>query len=127
MQRSHVTKLLLIAVLLIASGVSLYPTFQLGGIRQQENDLIASVSDLTGLSIMDIDAAVIAGDLESNVRKVVSDENKDLALEKAAELIDLSAKVEKIEKRAIKQGLDLQGGTYLVYEADIPKKSLKPA
>jgi len=121
MQRSHLTKLLLIAALLIASGVSLYPTFQLGGVRQQENDLIASVSSLTGLSVMDIDAAVITGDLESMVRQVVADDKKDEALAKAAELIDLSAKVEKIEKHAIKQGLDLQGGTYLVYEADIPQ------
>jgi len=121
MQRSHVTKILLVAALLVASGVSLYPTFQLGGVRQQENDLIASVADLTGLSVMDIDAAVITGDLESDVRRVVSDENKEKALAKAAELIDFSAKVEKIEKHAIKQGLDLQGGTYLVYEADVPQ------
>ncbi len=121
MQRSHVTKLALVVALLVISAVSLYPTFQLSGLTQQEDRLITSIADLTGLSKAEIDAGVTAGDLESKIRKAVDGEKQDEALEKAADLIELSAKIDKIEKRAIKQGLDLQGGTYLVYEADLPQ------
>jgi len=121
MQRSHVTKVLLVLTLLVVSGFSLYPTFQLGGMTDKESELVASISELTGMNVIEIDAGVTAGDLEAQIAKIVDGEERDQALAKAAELIELSAKIEKIEKKAIKRGLDLQGGTYLVYEADIPQ------
>jgi SecD/SecF fusion protein len=121
MQRSHVTKILLVVALVVISGFSLYPTFQLNGLTQQEGELVASIAELTGLGVVEIDAGVTLGDLESTIHDVAEDSKREEALVQAASLIELSAKIEKIEKRAIKQGLDLQGGTYLVYEADIPQ------
>ncbi|MBN1482441.1 protein translocase subunit SecD [candidate division KSB1 bacterium] len=121
MQRSHITKLILVLALLIIAGVSLYPTFRLSGLHQRENKLFADIESLTGLTKLDIDESLTVGDLEARIRKNASGDSMDKALQSAAEIIELSAKIEDVEKRAIKQGLDLQGGTYLVYEADLPQ------
>ncbi len=121
MQRSHITKLIIVLALLIVAGVSLYPTFQMSGLRQQENELFARIETNAGLTKYDIDEALTEGDLEARIRKVSSGETMSQALEAAKKLIDLNTDIEKVEKRAIKLGLDLQGGTYLVYEADLPQ------
>ncbi|MBN1561708.1 protein translocase subunit SecD [candidate division KSB1 bacterium] len=121
MQKSHMAKIVLVLVLLIAAGFSLYPTFQLSGLHRKESELFGKIESLTGLNKIDIDAGLTAGDLEANIRQAVSGDSLGEALASAVELLDLSARIEKIEKRAIKQGLDLQGGTYLVYEADLPQ------
>ena len=121
MQRSHITKLVLVLALLIVAGVSLYPTFQLSGLKQQENELISQIEENTGLTRFDIDEGLTEGDLEAQIRKNASGDSLERALDSAADLIELSTTIENVERRAIKQGLDLQGGTYLVYEADLPQ------
>lgn len=121
MQRSHITKLVIVFALLIVAGVSLYPTFQMSGLRQQENELFTRIETNTGLTKYGIDEALTEGDLEARIRKVSTGDAMSRALEAATELIDLNTDIEKVEKRAIKLGLDLQGGTYLVYEADMPQ------
>jgi len=121
MQRSHITKLVLVLALLVVAGVSLYPTFQLSGLKQQEDELISQIANNTRLTRFDIDEGITEGDLEARVRKSATGDSMQKALDSAAKLVDLSTTIEKVEKRAIKQGLDLQGGTYLVYEADLPQ------
>jgi preprotein translocase subunit SecD len=121
MQRSHITKIVLVLALLIVAGVSLYPTFQMSGLKQQENELLAQIEANSGLTKFDIDEALTEGDLEARIRKASSGDSMSKALEAAVELINLNTDIEKVERRAIKQGLDLQGGTYLVYEADLPQ------
>lgn len=121
MQRSHITKLILVLALLVVAGVSLYPTFHLTRLSQRENELFAEIERLTGLTKLDIDESLTIGNLEARIRRNASGDSMANALQSAAELIELSSKIENVEKRAIKQGLDLQGGTYLVYEADLPQ------
>jgi len=121
MQRSQLTKVILVLALIGFAAYSLYPTFQLGGLHQREDELFAQIDELTDLSIMDIDAGLTEGDLEAKVRESVTQEEQETALQAARELVTLSAKIEKVERKAIKQGLDLQGGTFLVYEADLPQ------
>ncbi len=121
MQRSHITKIVLVLALLIVAGVSLYPTFQMSGLKQQESQYFTTIENNTGLTKLDIDEALTEGDLEARIRKLSSGDSMEQALASASELIKLNATIEKVEKRAIKQGLDLQGGTYLVYEADLPQ------
>ena len=121
MQRSHITKIILVLALLVVAGVSLYPTFQLSGLNQKEAELAANIESLTGLTKLDIDDGLTIGDLETRIRETASGDSAESALQSAADLIELNTKIEKVEKRAIKQGLDLQGGTYLVYEADLPQ------
>ncbi len=121
MQRSHITKVVLVLALLIVAGVSLYPTLQMSELKQQENQLLVQIESNTGLTRYDIDEALTEGDLEARIRATSSGDTTSQALEAAAALIELNTKIEKVEKSAIKQGLDLQGGTYLVYEADLPQ------
>ncbi|MBN1466072.1 protein translocase subunit SecD [candidate division KSB1 bacterium] len=121
MQRSYIVKVVLVLILLIVAGYSLYPTFQLSGLNRKETEFIDKIDSLTRLNKIEIDESLTAGDLEARIRKAASGDSLNDALASAAELLDLSAKIEKIEKRAIKRGLDLQGGTYLVYEADLPQ------
>jgi len=121
MQRSHITKIVLVLALLVVAGISLYPTFQLSGLNQRETELVTTIESLTGLNKIDIDESINVGDLEARIRSAATGDSMDQAVTAASELIELSTKIEKVEKRAIKQGLDLQGGTYLVYEADLPQ------
>ena len=122
MQRSHVIKLVLIIGLVILALVSLYPTMQLGGLQKQETALVNKLQSLTGLTRGDIETGLTEGNLETLVRKRVSNEDTlAKALELSDQLIKLNSKIAKVEIRAIRRGLDLQGGTYLVYEVDLPQ------
>ena len=121
MQRSHVIKAVVILALVVLAVVSLLPTFQLNDLQEKESNLVKGIASFTGLSRSDINAAVNQGELESLVRKVSSADSQEKALSLSAELITLNTEITQTEGRAIRQGLDLQGGTYLVYEADLPQ------
>jgi len=119
MQRNLIFKVVFVLILLVASVVSLMPTFKLGGMQRQETALIKNITDLTGMSRADVEVGITRGELENEVRKFASADKVDEALRVADELIKHSAEVTRIEGRAIRRGLDLQGGTYLVYEVDL--------
>ena len=57
MQRSHITKIVLVLALLVVAAYSLYPTFQLSGLNQKETELVQSIESLTGLTRIDIDSS----------------------------------------------------------------------
>ncbi len=121
MQRGHLFRLILIVTFIVLSILSLYPTFQLGDLQDKEAALVGQINDLTGLEVAEIESGVTQGDLETLVRDAVSGDTLDQTLEVANELIKLNTKIVKVEGNAIRQGLDLQGGTYLVYEVDLPQ------
>lgn len=121
MQRTHITRLVLVVALLVLAAVSLYPTFQLGGLHDKEEQMMSEIESLTGMSRLDISAGLAEGDLITRIQDAASGDSMQQALDIAADLTVLDEKIENVERRAIKQGLDLQGGTYLVYEADLPK------
>jgi SecD/SecF fusion protein len=121
MQRNHLIKLVLVIALLIAAFVSLYPTFQIGKLQGTEQNLSKQVSDLTGLGLGEISSALTEGNLESLVRRKSEGDTLTHALSVSSKLISLSTKVKNVEGKAIRRGLDLQGGTYLVYEVDLPQ------
>jgi len=121
MQKEHVFRLVLVLVLIVLSAISLYPTFQLGGLQKEETALMDEVSSITGLGKAEIEAGLTQGDLETLVREKTNNDFLDLALELSDKLIKLNIRLTKVEGNAIRQGLDLQGGTYLVYEVDLPQ------
>ena len=121
MQRNLLFKIILVVALIIFAVVFLFPTFRLDGLQNQEAEILGELQGLTSLSKMDIEVGLTQGDLEGVVRDSTSEENQERALELADELIKLSATIVSVEGRAIRRGLDLQGGTYLVYEADLPQ------
>ncbi len=121
MQKEHAFRLILILVLLVLSVISLYPTLQLGGLQKNETGFVEKISSLTGLGKAEIEAGLTRGDLETLVRERVKNDSLDYALEMSDKLIKLNTRLTKVEGNAIRQGLDLQGGTYLVYEVDLPQ------
>ena len=121
MQRKILFKTLLVLAFVIAALYSLYPTFQLSGLQKQEKQLITQIKDLSGLSALDIDAALANGDLESQIRMASQATDKPKALTLADQLIRLNTQIATVEGKAIRRGLDLQGGTYMVYEVDLRK------
>jgi SecD/SecF fusion protein len=121
MQRNQLIKLIFIVALVIFAVYSLYPTFQLGNLQNQEQTLVSSLSEITGLGQGEILGHVTQGDLETVIRRNTGEENQATALELGRKLLQLNSKIEGIEDNAIRRGLDLQGGTYLVYEVDLPQ------
>lgn len=121
MQKEHVFRLVLILALIVLSIVSLYPTLQLGGLQKTETALGNEISSLTGLSKTEIDEGLTTGNLETLVRNMVAGDTLAKALQVSDDLIKLNSRIVKVEGKAIRQGLDLQGGTYLVYEVDLPQ------
>ena len=121
MPRDQLIKLVLISALIILSLVSLYPTLQLSGIQEGEAALIGELSALSGLGRQEIESGLTQGELESLVRDACQGDTLSRALELSRDLIEINTKLISIESRAIRRGLDLQGGTFMVYEADLPQ------
>jgi SecD/SecF fusion protein len=121
MPRNQFFKIILVVALIVIAAVSLYPTFQLDGLQSREAELLADLESLTNLTKMDIDVGLTQGDLEGAVRDSTIEDNQEKALAIADELIQLNSTIINVEGRAIRRGLDLQGGTFLVYEADLPQ------
>lgn len=121
MKRNQLIKVVFVLVLIVGSLYSLYPTFQLGGMQKNEALLVSQVMKISGLSKTDVEVGLTESSLETLVREHVSKDSLDNALQIADNLIKLNAHIIKVEGKAIRRGLDLQGGTYLVYEVDLPQ------
>jgi len=124
MRRKNLFKTLIILTALIWSVIVLTPTYMLNRQKQEADNFYAAIEENTTLNRNDIKAALSAGDLELQVRntfKGTSGNSIDSLLEDVNSLIKVNEKIEENEPKSIKLGLDLQGGTYLVYEVDLPK------
>ncbi len=121
MQRKLLFRAILIAFLIIIAIWQLYPTFILQGLKNKEQHLVAQISESTGLNSRDIQEALIEGNLESQIReqtKGISGDSLNQLISLSDQLVKVNDKVDRTERKSIKRGLDLQGGTYLVYEVD---------
>ena len=124
MRRKNLFKTLLILAALIWSVIVLTPTYMLNQQKQEADNFYAAIEENTSLNRNDIKAALSSGNLELQVRNTFKSTNGnsvDTLLEDVISLIKVNEKIEENEPKSIKLGLDLQGGTYLVYEVDLPK------
>ena len=114
-------RLILIVSLILLALWQLYPTFNLTRLNKEYDAKISQLQDMAELNIDIINDAIMEKNLEDVVlQKVKGAENEQQVRELAAEIQELDETVFKTERKAIKRGLDLQGGTYLVYEVDFP-------
>lgn len=112
-------RLILIAALLLLALWQLYPTFNLSNLNKKQEANFARLQAISSLGTRDIKDALVEETLESTVLKALKDStNENEARKFAKNTVDLDEKIVKNERGAIKRGLDLQGGTYLVYEVD---------
>ena len=124
MRRKNLFKTLIILTALIWSVIVLTPTYMLNQQKQEADNFYAAIEENTSLNRNDIKAALSSGNLELQVRNTFKSTNGnsvDTLLEDVISLIKVNEKIEENEPKSIKLGLDLQGGTYLVYEVDLPK------
>lgn len=117
--KSLVYRFILIGALLLIALWQLYPTVNLTKLNKEQEQDFATVQEITNLGNQDIKKALLNKDLELTILKSLKDStNVKEARELSKKIVDLEDNIAKNEKGAIKRGLDLQGGTYLVYEVD---------
>lgn len=123
MRRNNTIRVVIILLALLWSGYQLYPTFMTTRLKDQAEGHLHNLSQASRLSVSEINAALRQGQLEQTLRTALADRSEALppALEAAKKLVALDDQLAKHEPEAIKRGLDLQGGSYLVFEVDLPK------
>jgi len=124
MRRNNLLRTLIILLAVVWSIVVLFPTFQLRQDKNVADSLFSKIEKNTSLKQDDIKTALSSGNLELQVRdqfKGTDGDSLDVVLNNVQKLTNLDEKIAKLETKSIKLGLDLQGGTYLVYEIDLPQ------
>jgi len=123
MRKTNIFQTIIITLAVAWSLVVLFPTFQLTNQEKKAEKYYALIEKSTTLSKNDIKAALSAGNLELAVRdnfRAQDGESTDDVLAMVNSLTEIDNKIAKTEPNSIKLGLDLQGGTYLVYELNLP-------
>jgi preprotein translocase subunit SecD len=124
MRRRNLFKTLIILLVIVWSVVVLFPTFQLSQQKDKAELYYSKIEENTSLTRNQIKAALALGNLELQVRnnfKGTNGNSVDEVINDVKKLIALDEKIADNETKSIKLGLDLQGGTYLVYEVDLPQ------
>lgn len=123
MRRNNTVRTILIAIVVLWAIYQLYPTVVVTSLRGKAETHINALTKLTNIQTDEINQALTRGVLEQRVRQALQGNNAELpgALQEVAALVKVNDDLAKHEDRAIKRGLDLQGGSYLVYEVDLPK------
>jgi len=122
MSRKNLFKLGLLVVLLGWAIYQLYPTFRVNSLQKGQQKYLMQLSQLTGMDQRQLLSALTVGELEaavSGATSAMAPEVRKQARDLSDKLITLRGKIDKLEPKALRQGLDLVGGTYLVYEADL--------
>ncbi len=122
-QRKLTPRFVVVAIILIMAGYFLYPTFRYELIRQKEENKAQKLAEEMGLSYSYVIESLYKD--ESILREKL--ETLDIAQDKKEEITEdlkylqgsLQEKSLKFRKKAIKRGLDLQGGMHLVLEVDL--------
>ncbi|MDQ7065304.1 MAG: protein translocase subunit SecD [candidate division KSB1 bacterium] len=122
MRRNNLMRTIIIFAVIIWAVYQLYPTYSLWQYRQQSEKLVQELQTFANLNVDEIHEALRVGLLEARLRESIQDQDKlNRALNIAEKLNELQEKIDENEPKSIKQGLDLLGGTYLVYEVDLPE------
>ncbi len=130
MRRNNLFRTIIIALAVLASLYTLYPTYALNRLRKSEQRYIADIQKYTNLTVPEIREAITQANLEALVQSRLAATDGDTlqsVVGVAKRLADLEEDIAKYEGNAIRQGLDLQGGIYMVYEIDVPKLLLTVA
>jgi len=123
MRRNNTFRIIIIVAAIAWSLFELYPTFMATRLKNQASTHQAKIAQLAGLQTDDINHALSQGELEQRIREKLAEQPDMLsnALAETKALTALDDRIAKYETGAIQRGLDLQGGSYLVYEVDLPK------
>ena len=124
MRRNNILRAIIILAALIWGAYELYPTFRVNQLREQIDAKATALARSTGVEVEAVHEALNQSNLEAVVRKAMdgrSDSSRQQFDGQITSLVDLYDKMMRLEPQAIRRGLDLQGGTYLVYEVNLVK------
>jgi SecD/SecF fusion protein len=117
---------LILVVILIGLGVYyLYPTLRYNQLSKQEQTQLVELSNLSGIALDTLAQNVYRDDVDFRSMIESSDltpDRKEQATQKLDYVRnDIGQDIKYYRPKAIKLGLDLQGGMYLVLEVDVVK------
>lgn len=123
MRRNNTFRIVIIIAAVVWAMWQLYPTVMAARLKEQADNHQNKIAQLAGLSVDEINRALSQGLLDQKIREKLRDHPEALgtALAEAQKLAELDDRIAGYDRRAIQRGLDLQGGSYLVYEVDMPK------
>ncbi|MDZ7330884.1 MAG: protein translocase subunit SecD [candidate division KSB1 bacterium] len=117
--RSLLYRFIFIAVLILLALWQLYPTYNGARLNKKQAQNFAKVQELANLDVKDIKTALLRKNLESVILNSLKDPSRaSEARDLAKKIVALDDQISNNERKTIKRGLDLQGGTFLVYEMD---------
>lgn len=124
MKKSNFFRTGLILALLVLAVVYLFPTIRTGQLDRVLTNRLATISEKTGISQTSLreDIFRFSVDLADQIRNMenVSDADKDEIAEEIEYLRgDFFDSFDEAQSKAIRRGLDLQGGMYLVLEVNL--------
>ncbi len=130
MRRNNLFRTIIIAVSLVWGAYELYPTLRLNQIKKQTQDKTVMLAKISGLPVETIQDALNRAALDATLQEALDGRPEDslpAVWQEAKSLTELHEQMVKLEPEAIRLGLDLQGGTYLVYEVDLVKMFIDQA
>lgn len=102
----------------------LYPTYKYESLAGEEVTLLTKLSESSGMSLARLGTDVYRDEVDLKAEIEASSISADRKLASAEQLDHLRGsfndQIKTYRPKAIKRGLDLQGGMYLVLEVDIP-------
>lgn len=122
MRKNNLFRTIIAVGILLWSIYSLYPSYSLIQQRKVADSYFSDLTNYTGFTKDEINEALNAGDLRLRIQELsLREDSLQYAQEVAAKLTAMHPDIVNNEAKAIKLGLDLLGGTYLVYEIDLPR------
>lgn len=125
MMKSIPFRVILIVAIIVLGAVFLYPTLRFEQLSKEETLELHELSEISGIPLSTLGTDIYRDevDLKGQIEESDLDEvTKNKAFEKLDYLRGLFRdQINYHRKRAIKRGLDLQGGMYMVLEVDLVK------
>ncbi|MFQ5633593.1 MAG: hypothetical protein ACE5I1_32920, partial [bacterium] len=122
MRRNNLFRTIIAIGVLAWAIYAIFPSYNLIQQREIADSYYADVMAYTNFTRDDINEALNAGDLNLRIQELpLGQDSLQQVQAIATKLIAMHPSMVQNEENAIKLGLDLLGGTYLVYEVDLPK------
>ena len=117
------SRLILILVLVGVAVYYLYPTYKYQNLAQQEEQLLTSLSKDSGMPLARLASDVYRDDVDL-AAEIAATATDSMSRDSALQILEFLRgefleDVKYYRPKAIKLGLDLQGGMYLVLEVDV--------
>ena len=123
MKRKHTFRTIIIVFFIALAIYYIYPSFILSTVEKEERDKIAEISSISGIPESDVYQNVYRDDVDF-IAEVEDKGITGVDLQKVTEIVDylrnkMNEKLISIREKAIKMGLDLQGGMHITLEVDM--------